>query len=91
MSASLFEQAWRRLVGAFGRYNDVPRDPDNLDPLAKARIDLEDARQEIDQARPAKRAKSSSKPAPSSLSRVDISSDDVARIQFQGRNTRGEG
>ncbi|MEM7287181.1 MAG: hypothetical protein AAF480_12580 [Actinomycetota bacterium] len=42
-----FQQAYRRLSGAFGAHQDVPREPDRVAELAGARAELEDRRSEM--------------------------------------------
>ena len=46
-----FEQAYRRLIGAFGVHHDAPRDPERVLELARARAALEDRRTEMKVAR----------------------------------------
>ena len=47
MLSERFEQLFRRLVHVFLRYDDTPRNAENVLALAAARIDLEDVRRDI--------------------------------------------
>ena len=42
-----FESLFRSLITAFVRYDDTPRDMDNVTQLAQARIRLDDARDDM--------------------------------------------
>ena len=46
-----FQQAYRRLTGAFGAHHDAPRDPERVVELASARAALEDRRTDMKAAR----------------------------------------
>jgi hypothetical protein len=45
--AGAFDRAFRRLARAFGRYQDVPREPERFEQISAARIELDDARSEM--------------------------------------------
>jgi len=47
MLSQRFEQLFRRLLGAFIRYDDTNRGPENVTGLAAARADLDDMRRAI--------------------------------------------
>ena len=51
MITDRFERLFRRLVGVFKHYHDVPRSPANVAGLAAARWDLELAREAIAEER----------------------------------------
>ena len=90
MISETFERAWRRLARAFGAYQDVPRDPDDLDSIADARFELEDARDEARHARENETAAPS--PAPERpVSKVDVSPEDQARLNVSAKGSPGEG
>ena len=47
MLSERFEHLFRRLLGAFIRYDDTSRTADNVIQLASARVELEDLRRDI--------------------------------------------
>ena len=47
MLSSRFEDLWSRLIGAWYRYQDAPRDPAQVPQLAATRIALDEVRSEI--------------------------------------------
>jgi hypothetical protein len=82
MVSKVFDRAFRRLVQAFGRYHDVPREPEFVIQLASARIDLDvargvarDARDDLLAARP------SLKRPPK---QTGVGEDDIARLRVLG-------
>lgn len=42
-----FDRAFRRLTGAFVRYQDTPRDPEQFSQISSARVELDDARSDV--------------------------------------------
>jgi hypothetical protein len=82
-----FERLFRRLVGAFLHYLDVPRTPDNVAELGASRWDLELAREAIALARGRIKTQPSSPPV--SPRHTAISADDVALLRVLGDGLTG--
>ena len=72
-----FDQAFRRLVGAFKRYQDVPRSTENVAEIGAARWRLEKARNSM----AAHRAYISSQRPPAPILKIAISDDELARLK----------
>ena len=77
-----FNRAWNRLVPAFSRHQQAPRDPNDLSELAEARWNLEQARNEtraarieLGQRRP---------PVSEPPRKVAVSEEDQAKIRVHG-------
>jgi len=51
MLSERFERLFGRLLVAFVRYDDTPRDPENVNALGTARTDLENLRRQISSER----------------------------------------
>ncbi len=82
MVSELFDQAFRRLVRAFGRYHDTPRSPVAIAQLGQARADLDDARR---QARSAREELIAARPGLSGPPRrTGVGDDDIARLRVLG-------
>ncbi len=63
MVTKVFEQAFRRLVEAFKRHQDVPRFPENVADIGAARWDLELARNVMAHERAVVHARSQRQPS----------------------------
>lgn len=82
MVSELFDQAFRRLVQAFGRYHDTPRTAATVTDLGRARMDLDDAR---DDARVAREELIAANPRLSGPPRqTGVGQDDLARLRVLG-------
>ncbi len=80
MVTQAFERAFHRLVGAFKRYHDVPRNPNNVPELGQARICLDSARYTA----ATERARISTSVAPTgSFRKMAVSEDEIIRIRIR--------
>ena len=79
MVTAKFDRAFRALVGAFKRYHDVRRSPDNIRELGQARITLDSARNDIRRAR----ATLESTPPTWPVLKADVSDDSLQRLRLQ--------
>lgn len=76
---SSFESAYRRLVRAFKRYEDVPRSPDDIATIGDARWQLQLARNTMAAER--RDVTLSRRESGLTFRKVDVSEDDLARLQ----------
>ena len=81
MVSKAFDQAFRRLIGAFKRYQDVPRSPDNVPAIGAARWNLETARVSITRER--RSVESGRHAATQPLRKTAVSDDDLARLNVK--------
>ena len=79
MRSVRFDRLFARLVGAFKRYHDTPRSPDGVPRLARARIQLDDARAAIADERDRLRLAVGRQPGP--VRKFDVTDAKLAELR----------
>ena len=86
---SLFDRLFATLIRRWTRYQDAPRDPNNLTELSEARLALDETRSEIADARATLAASSDPLPSGRPPERIAVDQDDLKRLRVQGTIPEG--